>query len=129
MRIEASALCIAAAALLAAAALPADAAASAGSYASATIIAPEQDAAVRNNAGNLTVTVQVLPSLQKGHLVQILLDGVPQGEPQPTLQVALTNLDRGTHALQARIVDAGGNVVFTGAASTFHLLRHSRLHP
>ena len=100
-----------------------------GSYTDAVIVSPANDTAVRNNAGNLTVRGQVSPSLESGHRVQLLLDGVPQGAPRRTLEFSLENIDRGTHHLQVRIVDSGGKVLFAGAPSTVHLLRHSRLHP
>ena len=79
-----------------------------GSYTDAVIVSPANDTAVRNNAGNLTVRGQVSPKLASGHRVQLLLDGVPQGAPRRTLEFSLENIDRGTHHLQVRIVDSGG---------------------
>ena len=98
-------------------------------YTDAAIVAPENDAAVRSNAGNLSVLVRVDPKLQKGHRLQLTLDGVSQEATHRDPVFELTNIDRGTHTLQLHIVDHAGEVVFTGSPSTFHLLRHSRLHP
>ena len=99
------------------------------SYTDAVIISPADDTAVRSNVGNLTVRGQVSPKLESGHRAQLLLDGVPQGAPSRTLEFSLENIDRGTHRLRIRILDVADNPVFSGAPSTFHLLRHSRLHP
>ena len=158
-------------------------------YIGAVIVSPGNDAAVRSNAGNLTVRARIDPQLQNGHRLQLMLDGVPRGvarltriahqlpaadadalalrgrAPSGRLDVLsstpappcgprdhagrrldalatkvgercglvpafeLQNIDRGTHSLQLRILDNAGGVVFAGAPSTFHLLRHSRLHP
>jgi len=104
-------------------------AAGSGAYTQARIVAATDDAAVRGNAGNLTVRVQVSPPLQKGHRLQLLLDDVVQGAATSASSIELRNLDRGTHSLQVQVVDSSGSVLFAGARSTFHLLRHSRLHP
>lgn len=98
-------------------------------YTRVTILSPPDDAVVRNNAGGLQVLGQVLPKLQNGHRLQLLLDGVAQGAPGRTPRFSLENVDRGTHRLLIRIVDETGRVLFTGTSSTVHLLRHSRLHP
>ena len=100
-----------------------------GPYTAAVIVSPANDSALRSNAGNLTVSGQIDPGLHGGHRVQLLLDGVPQSGPGRLLQFSLENIDRGTHRLELRIVDEAGEVVFTGAPGTVHLLRHSRLHP
>ena len=98
-------------------------------YNLAAIVAPANDTALRSNAGNLTVLGQIDPQLQCGHRVQLVLDGAPAGVPAETAEFSLLNIDRGTHWLQLRIIDATDAVLFVGAPSTFHLLRHSRLHP
>ena len=102
--------------------------AAANSYNFARIDAPADDTALRGNAGNVTVVGRVDPPLRCGHRVQLLLDGVPAAAPIDTPTFTLVNIDRGTHQLQLRIVDAADTVLFTGEPSTFYLLRHSRLH-
>lgn len=97
-------------------------------YTGAVIISPADDAAVRSNAGSLTVLARVDPRLREGHRLQLLLDGIPRGAPGRKPEFHLENIDRGSHNLQLRVVDDAGGVLFTGPLSTFHLLRHSRLH-
>ena len=97
-------------------------------YRALTVTNPVDDSSVRENAGNVSVTVLPAPDLQSGHRIRLLLDGSPQQEGnQTTFQ--LNNLDRGTHSLSAEIVDADGQVLFAGGASTFHLQRHSLSQP
>lgn len=98
-------------------------------YVQAAILAPADDAALRDNTGNVQVRGQVAPALAAGHQVQLLLDGAPWGSPQGTAEFSLANLDRGTHSLALRILDGEGKLLFAGPPSVFHLLRHSRLHP
>ncbi len=97
------------------------------SYMELSITAPGHDQAVRENAGNLTITVTSIPALDAtlGHQVQILLDG--QNAATGGVTLSLTNVDRGTHALTARIIDANGEVLISSTPVTFHMLRYSRL--
>ena len=97
------------------------------SYSELSITAPNHDQAVRENAGNLAVTVASLPALDAalGHQVQILLDG--QKAATGGARVSLTNIDRGTHSLTAQIIDTSGEVLISSAPVTFHMLRYSRL--
>ena len=86
--------------------------------------------AVRNNAGNLTVTVQLEPQLEveKGHMLQAVVgDSVMATSAAPTLN--LTNIDRGSHILTVRVVDRTGQTLVTSAPHTFHMMRYSRLSP
>jgi hypothetical protein len=77
---------------------------------------------VRENAGNVTIITQVDPELKTGHRIRVLLDGAPEQEG-PQTSFLLTNVDRGTHAVSAEIVDDSGNVLLASSASVFHLLR------
>ena len=97
-------------------------------YTHALIVSPADDSAVRGNAGRLTVLARVDPPLQRGHRLRLLLDGIAQGVAGRASTFEVENIDRGTHNLQLQVVDDAGRVLFTGTASTFHLLRHSRLH-
>ena len=97
-------------------------------YTHALIVSPVDDSAVRGNAGRLTVLARVDPPLRRGHRLRLLLDGIAQGVADRASTFEVENIDRGTHNLQLQVIDDAGRVLFTGTASTFHLLRHSRLH-
>ena len=98
-------------------------------YLSARIISPPDGEALRANSGNFEVRAQIEPDLRQGHHLRLLLDGDPQGAAQASSTFRLTGIERGEHQLRLQIVDDDGGLVFAGEPSTFHLLRHSRLHP
>ena len=82
--------------------------------------------ALRANNGTFTINVLIKPHLQRPHLLRLLLDGQPYGEPGnvPTLQ--LVNIDRGEHRLAVQVID-GENVVQQSHTATFTLQRaHTR---
>ena len=124
---------IACAAVLAAALLMAPSLAGAdrpaSGYSSARIISPANGEGLRANSGNFEVQAQIEPELRQGHRLRLLLDGEAQGAAQAATTFQLTGIHRGEHQLQLQIVDEDGGLVFAGEPSTFHLLRHSKLHP
>jgi hypothetical protein len=89
------------------------------------ILVPEPDATVRNNAGELIVSVTSEPGLQRGHRYRLLLDGQPTAEPGPSPVFALNNIDRGSHNLSVEILDEQGRSVERTANQPFHMLRIS----
>ncbi|MEE4298424.1 MAG: DUF4124 domain-containing protein [Pseudomonadales bacterium] len=92
------------------------------------LLAPEQDATLRSNAGNLEVVARVNRAPDEGDRFEVLLDGAVRGRNAGGT-FALTAIDRGPHRVSVRLVDADGNVVAQSGEHSFFLLRHSRLHP
>jgi hypothetical protein len=100
-----------------------------GGYQSLEIVQPANDATVRNNEGTLAVGLALSPALAEGHSVKIVIDGSElEGEMKST-QFSLSNLNRGTHSLVTKVVDADGNVLITSNSITFHLRQASILTP
>lgn len=99
-------------------------------YKRLTISSPENEGTVRQNAGNVSVSLNLSPALDSGagHRIELILDGEPvvTGE---ALQLLLPNVDRGTHQLSARVVASDGKTLIESPAVTFTLHRHSVLHP
>jgi len=91
-------------------------------YTSLNISAPSNDEAIRENAGNINVVAEVKPELQIGHRVRILMDGKPE-QAAAQMVFMLPNVDRGTHSVQAEIIDDSGKVLITSAPITFTLQR------
>jgi len=89
------------------------------------ILVPEPEATVRNNAGELIVSVTSEPGLQRGHRYRLLLDGQSTAEPGPSPVFALNNIDRGSHNLSVEILDEQGRTVEHTANQPFHMLRIS----
>lgn len=94
-------------------------------YAQLQILAPADDATIRNNAGELEVTVDSQPPLHTDHLYRLTLDGAPVGEASTSPLQRLHNVDRGSHRLQVEIVDAQGKTLQHSPPHTFHMLRTS----
>ncbi|WPN30478.1 DUF4124 domain-containing protein [Pseudomonas sp. P5_109] len=66
--------------------------------------------ALRANNGTFTVTVLIKPRLQAPHLLRLLLDDQPYGQPGNVPILQLVNIDRGEHRLAVQVID-GENVV------------------
>ncbi|MBV7489536.1 DUF4124 domain-containing protein [Pseudomonas sp. PDM30] len=78
--------------------------------------------ALRANNGTFTVTVLIKPRLQGPHLLRLLLDGQPYGQPGNVPILQLVNIDRGEHRLAVQVID-GENVVQQSPAVTFTVQR------
>ncbi len=93
-------------------------------YESIRIVSPRNDEALRSNNGNLSIRGELIPSLQSKleHHLQWLLDAkaVPGAN---SLNLDLKNLDRGTHQLQLRVLNADGEAVIQTPVISFHILR------
>lgn len=95
-------------------------------YKSLRILSPENDIAVRDNAGNLIVSFALEPALQANHSLQLVVDGKLHSEKKSAGPIAIANLDRGTHQLQARIVeDESGDVLQSSNSVSTTILRVS----
>ena len=96
---------------------PTDAAVPAG-YSRVEIVGVPDDAeAVRSNAGDLSVGVELQPALHDGDQLQLLLDGQPVAPAGAQTRFALRNLDRGTHSLQAVVLREGAPLQSSASVS------------
>ena len=100
-------------------------------YKSVKIVAPENDATIRDNQGVVRVQVVLNPSLmtKQGHKIQFYLNGEPHGMPVGTTSISFSNLDRGTYTLTTSVMDADGVVLMSSEPMVFHLQRESVLNP
>ena len=94
-----------------------------GSYQKLAISKPANGETVRSNEGNVTVIVELEPNLGKTHLLQLFLDGEAVGGGLKTSSMMLQNVERGTHRLQANVINAEGGVIATSNTVTFELKR------
>ena len=93
-------------------------------YSTLTITAPVKDEVIWDNNGIVAVDVDIQPPLrtEQGHHFTLLLDGqkvTDFTDPPYTLR----GVDRGTHTLQVKVVDAG-KVLAESQNVEFHLKRH-----
>lgn len=105
----------------------AKAAAAFNGYTKFSIASPANDDSVRENNGNIDVRLVTEPDWnpQWGHKVRVMVDGTPLPEMQTAATFQLKNIDRGTHTLQAVMLDAKGAVLISSASLTFHMRRQS----
>lgn len=89
------------------------------------ILVPQPDAAIRDNTGNLIVSVNSEPKLFPQHSYRLLLDGKQVGEVGSSPVFPLLNIDRGTHQLAVEIVDQQGRIIERTPNQPFHMLRIS----
>ncbi|MHC8302231.1 DUF4124 domain-containing protein [Pseudomonas sp. ZS1P83] len=78
--------------------------------------------ALRANNGTFTVSVLIKPRLQGPHLLRLLLDDQPYGQPSNVPILQLVNVDRGEHSLAVQVID-GKNLVQQSPAVTFTVQR------
>jgi hypothetical protein len=89
------------------------------------ILVPEPDATIRDNTGNMIVSINSDPGLFPQHSYRLLLDGVPVGEAGRSPVFPLENIDRGTHQLAAEIIDQEGRIIERTPSQPFHMKRIS----
>ena len=82
---------------------------------------------VRDEGAGIAVAIVVRPALRldEGHVVRILLDGIPQGSDNPELTRRLTGVERGRHSLAAEIVDPEGRILIESQPVSFFYQRPS----
>ena len=100
-------------------------------YKSMAFVEPENNATIRDNEGVVGVMLRIEPMLKsrQGHKIQYYLDETPYGAPVVGLKLTLKNVERGSHVLSARVLNAGGEPVFSASPVTFHVHRESVNNP
>lgn len=100
----------------------------AAAYQTIAISAPAADAALRSNSGDVTLSINLQPSLRAGDQVRFFMDGKPVGTVTGT-SLSLTNIDRGTHTLAAVVLDGAGKPRISSATTSFSLQRFAPKPP
>ena len=93
-------------------------------YSKLSVTSPENGAGIRNNAGNIRISVALEPGLKPGHRLVILMDGKEVSTGSAT-SVSLNNVDRGSHSIAVSVVDGNGKKLIS-SSSSFSLLRASK---
>jgi hypothetical protein len=99
-------------------------------YENFTLTSPVNEATIRNNLGTVEIETSLTPPLlsELGHGIQFYLDGMAYGAVTDSTTMTLGNVDRGTHQLSARVVDASGKVLLATSEITVFVKRASKLH-
>lgn len=96
------------------------------SYKRFAITKPGSAATVHSAEGLVPVELAIEPPLAENHYVTFTLDGVSIGDRMQTNAFTLRGVERGSHSLQASLVDANGKQLAKTAANRF-TLRHDTL--
>ena len=112
----------------------ANSSAATGSYRRLEITSPANDTPVRANDGNVTLTVALDPPLRAGHLLRARVDGelteqALPGAGQGQAELTVTNLDRGSHLVEAVVTNSQGNEISASTGITLHVQRTSLNQP
>ena len=93
-------------------------------YKEFSIVSPKQDTQARENSGNVSVQLNIKPSLKASHTVKVIINNDEKTSLTGTLLVYnFANISRGTHKVQAFILDAKNTVLMESAVIEFHLKR------
>ncbi|MGD8912489.1 MAG: DUF4124 domain-containing protein [Candidatus Thiodiazotropha sp.] len=98
-----------------------EARAAAGEYDTFSIVQPSDDETIRNAEGNVPVGISLSPGLAEGHVIHLYVDGTKLDSDIKQTQLSLQKMTRGTHSVQAKIVDSEGVSLKETASVTFHL--------
>ncbi len=91
-------------------------------YEAFKVTTPTNDATIRDNGGNVRVSLSLSPGLRSGHSIEVMMDGQSIGSGKGT-SVTLTDVDRGTHTVQAAVKDNQGKEIARSNSVIFHLKR------
>jgi hypothetical protein len=80
-------------------------------YTTLTIASPAPEETFANTAGTVTVRVTLDPPLAPTHRIELYVDGQRLGQETLTTSFTLVDVPRGTHTVQAVIVDAATRAV------------------
>lgn len=99
----------------------------ASAYQSFSIASPANNAVIRDNAGNVTVSLSIMPELKAGDYIRLYVDNKLVMPRLTSSGTQLSNLTRGTHSLKAELMSSSGQS-FSTTSVRFHLQRFSVLH-
>lgn len=92
-----------------------------GTYSAFEIVAPEANQTLRQESGDVAVSMVIDPPLGEGHRMELVLDGLPISAENAGAQLMLNGVGHGSHRIYAQIRDPSGGVVARSATLDFHL--------
>lgn len=101
-------------------------------YEQLVIILPTHQTTVFDNAGHVDVKLLMSPALAlaEGDTIELFFDGAPAATARKTATgFVLEKIERGSHQLQARIVNQAGQTVIASEPVTFFMWQASRQFP
>ena len=98
-------------------------------YSAVTLAEPTNEGTIRDNEGNVKVSINVVPPLRsdRGDQIRLSLDGSVLNTDPISSDVVLAGLDQGAHTLQATVTDRAGRVLISSDPVEFYL-KHSSIN-
>lgn len=90
---------------------------------------PESGSVIRDDNGNVPVSIALQPRLQPGHRITIRLDGLNVDGTFTGTSLKLTKVERGSHRLSATVFDEDGRALISASSGSFTLRKRSLLDP
>ena len=98
-------------------------------YTTFAVASPTEGQTLWNIEGRLEVLVDLAPALQPGHRLDVEFDGRRLGLTAAAPQFTVPDVYRGTHTLNAVIVDDRGETLLRSPGVTFAVRQTSILNP
>ncbi len=94
-----------------------------GFYSSFSISSPANDSTIRDNSGTVEVSITTSPALAQGDTIELWLDNTLTSPAKGNTSFVLSNIDRGSHSLTAKLYNAQGKLLLSSPGITFHMHR------
>jgi hypothetical protein len=98
-------------------------------YRSVEVVSPAEQETLWNIGTMLTVQLSVQPELQTGHRYDVVLDGQRRNMNTTAARVVVPDVFRGTHTLQAVVIDSAGRELMRSSTRTFFVQQTSLRNP
>lgn len=95
-------------------------------YTRLTVVSPSNDEFFDQEVESVMLRAELEPGLQEGHVFQLLYDGNPVGGGE--MSYTVDGVERGTHSVQAKVLDKKGQVVAESEIVRFHVRKMSLLN-
>jgi len=96
-------------------------------YEHLSVASPASEETLWNLEGTLNVSLDLQPSLRPGHRVRVYFDGQPRMVTGTSFQIE--EVFRGTHNIQAEILDRAGRLMIRSETNQFYVQQTSVLNP
>lgn len=99
------------------------------SYETLQLITPKNEENIWSNPGNVSVGITINPKLAAGDKIVILVDGKEKQSSDSGTNFEISDLERGTHTVQAQVRDSAGKIVKTSNTVTIYMHKASVNQP
>lgn len=88
-----------------------------------SITSPANETTIPMGGGIFDVSAAAVPGIGPGQMLQLMLDGVPQGPPQTGTLWRLEHVFRGAHDLTVQLIDSDNKLIASSEPVRVYVLR------